>query len=384
MNRREFLRPRRLAESAGQVLGALQELQEAAYPAAPVVGEVAYLRLARRAMATTFALLLPFDTADAESIGAAVFDLIDDLEAQLTVYRDTSEVCRLNRLAPTRPVPVEAGLFELLSKAAALTAETEGAFDVAAGALVKAWGFFRGPKRVPPPEELAQVRERVGMRHVVLSPAPVSPTRQRGTPVSPTCQRGTPQPDAPAKDRTVRYLRPGVEINLGAIGKGYALDRAAALLEEWGHVPAALLHGGYSSVYARGYPPGDERGWQVGIRHPGDLGRRLACVWLRDRALGNSAATFQHLEYNGRKLGHVLDPRSGWPAAGMASASVLAPTAAEADALSTAFFVGGLDLGRRYCDTHPGIGAILLPEGEGAAPVVLGLEAHEFSLTLDT
>jgi thiamine biosynthesis lipoprotein len=374
MNRREFLRSRRLAESAGQVLGALQELREAASPAAPVVGEVAYLRLARRAMATSFALLLPFDTAGAESIGAAVFDLIDDLEAQLTAYRDTSEVCRLNRLAPTRPVPVEAGLFELLSKAAALSAETEGAFDVSAGALVKAWGFFRGPKRVPPPEELAQVRERVGMRHIVLSPAPVSPPRQRGT----------PQPEAPAKDRTVRYLRPGVEINLGAIGKGYALDRAAALLEEGGQVPAALLHGGYSSVYARGYPPGDERGWQVAVRHPGDLGRRLACVWLRDRALGNSAATFQHLEYNGRKLGHVLDPRSGWPAAGMASASVLAPTAAEADALSTAFFVGGLDLARRYCDSHPGIGAILLPEGEGAAPVVLGLEAHEYSLTRDT
>jgi thiamine biosynthesis lipoprotein len=353
MNRRDFLRPRHVSRAAGQVLGAVQELSDLA--PAPVVGDVALLRLARRAMATTFAILLPFDTPDAEAAGMAVFDLIDDLEAQLTAYRDTSEVCRINRLAPHQAVPVEAGLFDLLRRAAALTAETGGAFDVAAGALVKAWGFFRGPKRVPSPEELEQVRERVGMRHLVLAP----------------------------ESRSVRFLRPGVEINLGAIGKGYALDRAAALLDEMGNVPAALLHGGYSSVYAKGSSPGDERGWQVGIRHPWDTGRRLACVWLRDRALGNSAATFQHLEYNGRKLGHVLDPRSGWPACGVASASVLAPTAAEADALSTAFFVGGVDLARRYCDAHPAAGAILLPEGVGAAPMVLGLERHEYSLTPD-
>jgi thiamine biosynthesis lipoprotein len=262
-------------------------------------------------------------------------------------------VCRLNRLAPYQAVPVEAGLFDLLAKAQALTAQTEGAFDVAAGALIKAWGFFRGPRRVPSPSELEHVRERVGMRHVMLTP----------------------------ESRSVRFLRPGVEINLGAIGKGYALDRTAALLDEKGNVPAALLHGGYSSVYAKGSPPGDERGWQVGIRHPWDTERRLACVWLRDRALGNSAATFQYLEYNGRKLGHVLDPRRGWPAEGMASASVLAPTAAEADALSTAFFVGGVDLARRYCAAHPGIGAILQPEGPEEAPVVLGLEPYEYSLT---
>ncbi len=133
-------------------------------------------------------------------------------------------------------------------------------------------------------------------------------------------------------------------------------------------------------MYARGSPPDGERGWQVGILHPWDRQRRLARVWLRDRALGTSAATFQHLEYNGQKLGHILDPRTGWPAAGVASASVLAPTAAEADALSTAFYVGGVDLARRYCAAHPGVGAILLPEGEGAEAVVIGLAPQEFAL----
>jgi thiamine biosynthesis lipoprotein len=106
----------------------------------------------------------------------------------------------------------------------------------------------------------------------------------------------------------------------------------------------------------------------------------LARVWLRNRALGTSAATFQFLEHEGRKLGHVLDPRTGWPACGVASASVIAPTAAEADALSTAFFVGGIDMARGVCSTRPDVGAVLLPEGEGAELVVLNLAPGSYSL----
>jgi thiamine biosynthesis lipoprotein len=102
---------------------------------------------------------------------------------------------------------------------------------------------------------------------------------------------------------------------------------------------------------------------------------------LRDRAVGTSAATFQHLEYNGKKLGHILDPRTGWPAEGLASATAVARTAAEADALATAFFILGVEGARTYCDAHHGIGALLLPEGEEAAPIVLGLDADDVSLT---
>jgi len=135
-------------------------------------------------------------------------------------------------------------------------------------------------------------------------------------------------------------------------------------------------------VYAKGSPGGDERGWSVGLSHPW-TGERLGLVWLRDRALGTSAATFQHLEYQGRKLGHILDPRTAWPASGLASVSVLAPTGAEADALSTAFYVGGLKVAQGYCEQHPDVGAILLPEGEEARPIILGLAPHEFSPAAD-
>jgi thiamine biosynthesis lipoprotein len=350
MNRRDFLRPQRLAHTAGQVLGALDELHSSAPPSVP--DEIALLRLSRRAMATTFELIVPFDNPDATALAEGAFELLDTLEAQLTVYRDSSEVSRLNARAATRAVRVEARLFALLQLAQRIHAETGGAYDISAGALIKAWGFFRGPRRVPSEPERKEALARVGMEKVLLDP----------------------------ESRNVRYRCRGLEINLGSIGKGYALDRMIEMLDACGEMPAVLLHGGSSSVYAKGDPRGGERGWLVNVRHPWDRERVLAAVWLRDRALGTSAATFQHLEHKGQKLGHILDPRTGWPASGLASVSVLAPTGAEADALSTAFFVGGVEVARQYCNSHPGIGAIVLPEGEPAQPVVLGLAPHEYTL----
>src|SRR6266542_5810116 len=284
MNRRDFLRPRRLASAAGQILNLVDELTqpetEAARPAD--TGDAILLRFSRRAMATTFEIVVPFDTPRASEAANAALDEIDRLEAQLTVYRDSSEVSRLNQLAPYTNLVVEDGLFELLETSARLHKESEGAFDVTAGALIKAWGFFRGPRRVPSEEERAQALERVGMQHVVLD-------------------RG---------GRSVRYLKLGLEINLGSIGKGYALDCVAALLRNEWNLTSALLHGGHSSVYAIGMPPGDRgtrasgSGWSVGLRHPWDPEKSLGVVRLRDRALGTSAATYRHLEHEGRKLGH--------------------------------------------------------------------------------
>jgi thiamine biosynthesis lipoprotein len=348
MNRRDFLQPRHLAHGAGQLLGAFDAVADAPDSSA----EVLLLHLRRRAMATHFEIVLPFGTPAAVQMSEEAFALLDALEEQMTVYRESSEISRLNRRAFRGPVRVEDRLFALLELAGRIHRETEGAYDIATGALIKAWGFFRGPRRVPAEAEREAARERTGMQWVTLD----------------------------AERSTVYHQRPGVEINLGSIGKGYALDRMAELLRaEWG-VTRMLLHGGTSSVYAGGCPDGEERGWQVAIRHPWE-DRRLARVWLRDRALGTSAATHQHLEYNGRKLGHILDPRTGWPASGIASSSVLAPSAAEADALSTAFYVGGVECAQRYCAAHPGIATILLPEGEGAEPIAMGLAPHEFAFS---
>ena len=350
MDRRRFLHPQHLAEAAGHVLGAAGELASAT-PAVEAPEERAFARLGWRAMATAFEMLLPLETPNAIEAGREAFELLDALEDQLTVYRDRSEVSRLNRQAARQAVRVEAGLFGLLDLARQVHADTGGAFDVAIGSLIKAWGFFRGPRRVPPESEIQEALSVAGMVHVSFD----------------------------GERRAIRYLRPGVEINLGSIGKGYALDCMADRLASGG-VIHALIHGGSSSIVARGDAHGDGRGWAVRIRHPVDGSSHLAEVRLRNRALGTSAATFQHLEHQGRQLGHILDPRTGWPASGVASASAIAPSGALADALSTAFYVGGVDLARRYCEAHPSVGAILLPEGGPLTVFGLGPDDYTYLL----
>jgi FAD:protein FMN transferase len=308
------------------------------------------VRVSRRAMATTFEVALPFGTPDAVPAAEAALDVIDSVEDQLTVFRDASEVVHLNARAAAEPVPVSESLFKLLETCAAISLETAGAFDPATGAMTKAWGFYRREGRVPPPAERIAAMHASGMRHVVLDP----------------------------EHRTVKFRRAGLELNFGGIGKGYALDLAAEVLrKDWG-IHSALLHGGGSSVYAIGHPPGQPSGWVIELKHPAEETRTLGSIHLRDEGLGTSAATFQFFEYNGKKLGHVLDPRVGWPAEGTAAATVVAPSAAEADAYSTAAFVLGIDGSRTLFPSRPYLGAVLLAEGE-TAPVSFNLPADRYT-----
>jgi thiamine biosynthesis lipoprotein len=351
MNRRDFLHPRRLARSAAGILdtvGALPSFDEQP----ETQPEATLLRFSRQAMATTFEVLTPFDAPSALQAAEEAFAEIDLLEDQLTVYRDSSEMSRINRTASQVPVPVERSLFDLFKLAAEIHQATEGAFDITTGALTRAWGFYRRCGRVPSDSERADVLKRVGMNSVLLDD----------------------------ERRTIRYQKPGLEINLGSIGKGYALDCAANLIKLNWNLDNVLLHGGQSSILARGSEPGQRLGWKVGLRHPVHLEQRIAILRLHNRAIGTSSATFQNLEHEGRKLGHILDPRTGWPAEGLASATAVAGTAAIADALATAFFILGVEKTAAFCTAHPHIGAILLPQEEDAQPVVFNLSAEEIQL----
>jgi thiamine biosynthesis lipoprotein len=308
-------------------------------------------------MGSYFEVRIGAGTPGAVDVTERALDLIDRLEQQMTVYRDDSEVSQLNVTAHLGPVAVEPGLFGLLEQAVAIGQATGGAYDVTAGALSLAWGFVRGPRRVPDDQELADARACTGHHHLRLDRAL----------------------------RTVTFDRPGIVINLGSIGKGYAIDRAVDVLRShWWPTPG-LVHGGRSSVYALGSPPGRFGGrWEIALRNPFDPEVPLGIVHLRNRGMGTSGTSFQQFEAGGRVYGHILDPRTGVPAEGPASVTVLAPTAALADALSTAFYLLGTEAAAAYVAGHPEIGAIIVPAdsaGDAAAPriVTLGLTDDDFT-----
>ena len=143
------------------------------------------------------------------------------------------------------------------------------------------------------------------------------------------------------RQHTIAFRQAGMSINFNSMGKGYALDRMAELLAA-NDVGDFLLQGGKSSVLARGDQPGSsETGWLVGVRHPLRPDERMAELVLHDQALSTSGAGTQFFIRRGQRYGHILDPRTGRPAEGLYSATVIAPTAAEAEGLSTAFYVMG-------------------------------------------
>jgi thiamine biosynthesis lipoprotein len=296
-------------------------------------------------MGSSFEVRLPVQVPGAADLATRALDLIEDLEAQLTVYRDDSEVARINAEAHFGPMPVEPGLFALLQRAVSLWSETGGAYDVTSGALSLAWGFTRGPRRVPDSATLRDALDRTGSQHLRLD----------------------------AENQIIEFDRPGVVINLGSIGKGYAIDRAAALIRDYWFPTPALIHGGRSSLYALGSPPDQFGGrWSVALRNPLDADNPVGTIRIRNRGMGTSGAAFQRFEEGGRIYGHLIDPRTGEPPEdGPLSVTVLAPTAAEADALSTAFYLLGPDAAASYAREHPEVGLLfLLRGGAGAGPFV--------------
>lgn len=270
---------------------------------------VCEVRLAREAMATRFELVLygP-DAARLRAAGEEALAEVTRLHQQLSFYDRASDVSWINAHAAKIAVAVEPRLFMLLQRCRELSLATDGAFDVTVAPLMRAWRFTSDRGAVPDRRTLAAALASVGFAHLELD----------------------------AHMSTVRFRRPGMSIDLGAVGKGHAVDAAMAVLRQHG-VTDAIVHGGTSSIHANGHPP-ESDAWRVGWAPPG-AARRI--FTLRDCALSVSASHGKTFVSEGREYGHVIVPRSGHPCAGARAAVVIGPGSLECDALSTAALVLG-------------------------------------------
>ena len=217
-SRRRFLSARGLGASAGGLLGELM-------PDVPVAdasgdGSVLQVCLARRAMGCEFNVFLPSTCSRAVDAGETALDEIDAIEQLLTVYANDSDVSYMNQRAAEGTVRTDDRLFRLLQRAAELHVETDGVFDIATHALIRTWGFFKGPKRVPTETELQTALMQSGMRHIELD----------------------------YEHRSVRYLADGVGVNFGSIGKGYAIDRAIGRLRNEFGIGSAFIPVSYTHL----------------------------------------------------------------------------------------------------------------------------------------
>lgn len=253
----------------------------------------------------------------------AAFAAIADVERLMSLYRDDSQLCELNRTGRLdQPHPE---LVQVLSLAQQVSRDTNGAFDVSVQPLWLCWSQAKREQRLATPAEIATARQLVDWRAIDVSP------------------------------RCIKLLKPGMQLTLNGIAQGYATDRALSALRSAG-VDHALLNTGEIHAVGR---DSDGDTWSAGIQHPQHVDAFVALAKLHGRALstsGDYATSFSP----DRRHHHIVDPRVGLSPTELASVSIVAPTAVEADALSTAVLVLGRDAGLRWLASRAGVDALLV------------------------
>ena len=270
---------------------------------------------------------------------AAAFERIRQIDAILSDYREDSELNAVARSAVGRPVPVSPDLFQVLQASQELAAATGGAFDITQGPVVRLWREARRSGRPPDPAALRDAASRSGYRKLHLDP----------------------------ERRTIRIDAAGMQLDVGAIGKGYAAGEALATLAALG-IEHALV--AVSGDLAFGKAPPGRHGWRIRL-HAGELSPDGVpeSLELTGAAVSTSGSSAQHLEVDGRRYSHIVDPASSTGLVDDLQVTVVARTGLEADGLSTAVSVLGIDRGLALVEGRPGAAALIVRRtGAGAVP----------------
>lgn len=283
-------------------------------------------RFRHDAMATVFEIIICSDDPEyARQAAYAAFDEIDRIEQKLSRFVENSDIAQIGYIATDQPLVLGPEAFQCLQLSLDMYEQTRGAFDVSVGTLYNCWLDSDKNLRTPSQQDLDFARQHTGSDHITLDEFA----------------------------HTVKVDIAPLLIDLGGIGKGYAVDQTAALLSEW-EIDTAFIHGGRSSVLAVG-TPNETNGWPVTLSHPNNRRITLAKIDLSDRALGGSGL---------QKGSHIIDPRIAKPVDAKLAAWSCAPDAATADALSTAFMVMSQQQIEQYCREHPNIMAMVITQKE--------------------
>jgi len=276
------------------------------------------------AMATIYEILIIEENAGYAKEGAfEAFNELDKLEEELSRFRENSDIGRINNLAKNEHTIIGLATLDCLMESAKIYHETKKAFDITIGPLLKCWLNKDKTLRSPSERELETARLNTGLHLLQLD----------------------------TKKHVVKVLADDIQVDLGGIGKGYAIDFIGELLPEWGF-KNTLIHGGASSALALGAPP-DTKGWPLSLSNPANREQLLTKLYLKDTSISGSGL---------QKGQHIIDPRSGLPVNKNNAAWVVTPKAITCDALSTAFTIMGRDEVEDYCKQNASTSALIISE----------------------
>lgn len=273
--------------------------------------------------------------AQDEEQGKAYIDTaiaeITRVEKLISSWDPNSQTSEINRNAGTRAVQVDKELFDLINRAIAISKITDGAFDISFAAMDKIWKFDGSMTKMPSPEQIRKAVDKVGFENIVLD----------------------------TQNQTVFLAKEGMKIGFGAIGKGYAADKAKQLLMAKGVSAGIINASGDMNTWGK-QPDGAD--WTVAITNPMNKNNAFAILPLKQGAVVTSGDYEKFVEFSGVRYAHIINPKTGYPTSGIISVTVFAPSAELADALATSIFVLGKDVGLDRIHQLPNVECIIIDD----------------------
>lgn len=280
-------------------------------------------------------------SSDEKTAGKAIEEALDEMERMdriMSNYKNDSELSQLNKKAVKSPVPCHKELLDVIEQSQYYSELSNGAFDVTISPIVALWGFFNEKGHIPPDKEIERLLPAVSYKNIVIN-----------------------KNNDPKKPSTVFLKNAKTQIDLGAIGKGYAVDKALEIIKKFSISNACINLGG--NIYVLGTPTGKNE-WKIGIQHPRDKDEILGYLELEDEPTATSGDYERFFEFNGKRYSHIIDPRTGRPVNGTIAVTIVAPTGTLVDALSTSVFVLGPEKGLKLIKNIPDVNAMIAYEGK--------------------